>query len=128
MVRHDACQEKIILLCPKSLTVLCCHLQFQSTVETGGAHTFGEATTISDLVTQGTTENIGGAKTFSSVTSSDNVQVTSEINEVPIDRLYSDAVLLDDILSYTVTANWQFSGDVSVAGNLDTTGTIDGML
>ena len=103
-------------------------MQFQSTVTTSGAHTFGQSTSISDLVTQGTMEDIAGAKTFAAITSSDDLQVTSEINTVPIDTLYSDAVMLDNPSAYTVTANWQFSGDVSVGGDLSTTGTIDGML
>lgn len=102
------------------------HLQFQDEVTTNDAHTFGTSTTLSDLVTQGTTETIAGAKSFTAVTSSENVQVTSTINRVPIDRLYSEAVKLDSASEVTVSGSWQFSNDVNVGGTLSVTGDIDG--
>ncbi|XP_072171119.1 uncharacterized protein [Diadema setosum] len=103
------------------------NVEFQGTISTGGDHTFSPSTTLSDLVTQGTTETIGGAKTFSAITSSENVQVTSTINDVPINRLYSESIVLADATAVTVTGNWVFSDDLSLGGTLSTTGNIDGI-
>ncbi|XP_030836291.1 uncharacterized protein LOC100888867 [Strongylocentrotus purpuratus] len=103
------------------------NIEFQDEVTTNNAHTFGTSTTLSDLVTQGTTETIAGAKSFTAVTSSENVQVTSNINRVPIDRLYSEAVKLDSASEVTVSGSWQFSNDVNIGGTLSVTGDIDGI-
>lgn len=102
-------------------------VEFQDAITTGGMHTFGTSTTLSDLVTQGTTETIAGAKTFTSITSNDDIQVTSTIDGVPIDTLYSDAIRLADSSAVTVTGDWSFSNDVGVGGDLDVSGDIDGI-
>nr|XP_054754800.1 uncharacterized protein LOC129260835 [Lytechinus pictus] len=103
------------------------YIEFQDTITTNTLYTFGETLVLSDLVTQGTEETIGGAKSFSAVTSSDNILVTSNINDVPIDRLYRDAVKLDDSSAVSISGSWEFSNDVVIGSTLSVTGDIDGI-